>query len=140
MVLCLEIEGGHAGGGRERLLLFPANRNLGPGCKDQIASKDVSSRVTEDRHPKNPTTTSSPTIFPHHPLSGFAGLLIFTQDIYPGVNSESPITDKCTFYEFVRLLSCLSPYSFLSLTLSGRLGSLNSSVNSALCRSLSWSD
>lgn len=106
---------------------------VGPGCEDQIASKDVSSRVAADirkthtQKKKNHTSTFLLSIFPIV-LSGFPGLLIFTQDIYPVVNGKVPITDKYTFYVFARLFSCLSPYSFLSFTLSRRLGSLNSSV------------
>lgn len=115
---------------------------VGPGCEDQIASKDVSSREAADirkTKKKNHTSAFSLSIFPIS-LSGFPGLLIFTQDIYPVVNGKVPITDKYTFYVFASLFSCLSPYSFLSFTLSGRLGSLNSSVNSPLYSSLSWSD
>lgn len=114
---------------------------VGPGCEDQIASKDVSSREAADiRKTKKKKSYLCLLIehFSHHPL-WFPGLLIFTQDIYPVVNGKVPITDKYTFYVFARLFSCLSPYSFLSFTLSGRLGSLNSFVNSPLYGSLSWS-
>lgn len=100
-----------------------------PGCEDQIASKDVSSRAAADirKTKKTQPSTFLLSIFPII-LSGFTGLLIFTQDIDPVVNGKVPITDKYTFYVFARLFSCLYPYSFLSFTLSGPLGSLNSSV------------
>lgn len=73
-------------------------------------------------------------------VPGFPGVLTFTQDIYPVVNGKLPITDEYTFDVFARPSACLSPYSELSFTLSGRLGSLNSCTDSALRGSLSWSD
>lgn len=111
------------------------NRNLGSGSKDQLASKDLSTRATKQRQCHNLPCSLC--------LSPFAGLLIFTQGIYLVINGElkmSPFSDKCTSYVFVQLFSCLPPFHVLSFILSGPLGSLNSSVNSALSCSLSCSD